>query len=58
MDKYKAVAIVEGFEEPRDQEEYLAAAQTLVDTGLAWNLQGSFGRICRDLIDRGLIEDR
>lgn len=58
MDKYRAVAIIEGFEEAADEAEYLAAAQTLIDTGLAWSLQGFFGRVCRDLIERGLIEDR
>lgn len=58
MDKYRAVAIIEGFEDAVDEAEYLAAAQTLIDTGLAWSLQGFFGRVCRDLIERGLIEDR
>lgn len=58
MDKYRAVAIVEGFEEPISQDEFLAAAQYLVDSGLAWSLQGYFGRVCKNLIDQGLIEDR
>lgn len=58
MDKYRAVAIVEGFEPVETEEEFLAAAQYLVDTGLAWTLQGLFGRVCKQLIDAGLIEDR
>lgn len=58
MNKYRAVAIVEGFEPVETEEEFLAAAQYLVDTGLAWTFQGFFGRICRELIEKGLIQDR
>lgn len=35
------------------EENYIAAAQHLIDTGLAWNLQGFFGRTCQALIDAG-----
>lgn len=37
-----------------DEETYLEAAQLLIDTGLAWQLQGFFGRTCQGLIDAGL----
>ena len=57
MSTFDAVMIAEGVEEVDSQEEYLAAWQTLVDTGLAWQLQGWFGRTARNMIDAGLIEE-
>tara|TARA_R100001510_G_scaffold21958_1_gene19253 strand:- start:252 stop:458 length:207 start_codon:yes stop_codon:yes gene_type:complete len=38
---------------PSDNEEELAAWQYLIDTGLAWKLQGWFGRTAKRLIDEG-----
>ena len=54
MDNYRAVALAEGFEEGTE-EEVLAAWQHLHDTGLAYQLQGWFGRACQDLIAYGKI---
>jgi hypothetical protein len=54
MSNYRAVALAEGFEEG-DEAEQLAAWQHLVDTGLAWSLQGAFGRQAAGMIEAGLI---
>ena len=57
MDNYLAVGIAEGFEEPKSEEQVVEAWQYLVDTGLAWQLQGRFGRIAKDLIEKGVINE-
>jgi len=55
MTTYRAVALAEGFEEGTE-EEVIAAWQYLVDTGLAWTLQGFFGRTAQRLIEDGIIQ--
>ena len=56
MDNYNAVGIAEGFVEASSEEEVIEAWQYLVDTGLAWQLQGSFGRTAIDMIENGIIK--
>ncbi|MCU0842894.1 MAG: hypothetical protein MUC79_14435 [Thiobacillaceae bacterium] len=52
---YAACAAVEGFDgEEHDKDELLDAWQYLIDTGLAWSLQGWYGREASNLIDTGL----
>ena len=55
MDNFTAVGIAEGFIEPESEEQFLQAWQWLVDTGLAWQLQGWFGRTAQAMIDNGYI---
>jgi hypothetical protein len=52
---YEAVMIAEGVQ-PASEDEQIAAWQLLVDNGIAWTLQGWFGRTARDLIERGIIQ--
>jgi hypothetical protein len=55
MDNYTAVGIAEGFIEPEDGDQVIEAWQHLHDTRLAYQLQGFFGRTCRDLLEQGVI---
>lgn len=43
--------------EMEDDEEVLDFFQNLVDSGVAWQLQGHYGRTARALINAGLIND-
>ena len=38
--------------------ELIAFFQKLIDTDMAWNLQGTYGRIARNLIEDGLCEPK
>ena len=55
MSNYMAIGIAEGFEAAESEEQVIEAWQHLVDTGLAWQLQGSFGRTATSLIEQGVI---
>ena len=55
MDNFTAIGVAEGFMEAESEEQMIEAWQHLVDTGLAWQLQGSFGRTAEALIEQGVI---
>jgi hypothetical protein len=56
LSPYDAVGLAEGFIPADDDEQVREAWQYLVDTGLAWSLQGWFGRMAAALIEAGEID--
>lgn len=54
MNPYRATMIAEGVEEA-DEATQIEAWQYLVTSGLAWQLQGSFGRQAARMIEEGII---
>ena len=57
MQMFKAVEIVTGQIEADDETEVFEAWQLLVDTGLAWQLEGQVGRTAAALIQAGHITE-
>ena len=54
---YDASAAVEGFDGiEHNQDTIISAWQYLINTGLAWSLQGWYGRTAQALIDEGICE--
>jgi hypothetical protein len=54
---YDYVGAILDFEEGElGDEQVIELFQHLVDTGLAWTLQGSYGRTAAALIEAGLVQ--
>ena len=58
MNQFTAIGIAEGFVDADSEEQVVEAWQFLIDTGLAWQLQGYFGRQADALIDQGVCRGR
>ena len=57
MSNFEAIGIAEGFVEAKNEEQYIAAWQQLINTGLAWSLQGWFGRTAKYMIEQGYCHE-
>ncbi len=57
MSNVEAIDIAEGYRDAKDEAEYIAAWQQLIDTGLAWTLQGWFGRTAKYMIEQGYCHE-
>ena len=57
MNTFTAIEIAEGLQIPESEEQAIEAWQYLIDTGLAWQMQGWFGRTAAHLISEGICTD-
>jgi hypothetical protein len=57
MSNSEAINIAEGYVNAESEEQFIAAWQQLIDTGLAWSLQGWFGRQASRMIEDGTCHE-
>lgn len=57
MDTFTATMLAEGVDEAESEEQLIEAWQHLHDTGVAYQLQGWFGRRATELLAEGVIVD-
>jgi hypothetical protein len=51
LDTFDAIMILEGGDAA--EEQVIEAMQSLIDSGIVWQLQGSYGRAAQRMIDAG-----
>lgn len=54
MDQFTAVGIAEGWIDSESEEETIEAWQFLIDTKVAFRLQGWFARVAMEMIRDGI----
>ena len=57
MTNLEAIDIAEGYINAKNEEQYIAAWQQLIGSGLAWTLQGWFGRTAMRMIEEGVCNE-
>ena len=55
MSTYEAIGLAEGFIEAESEDQIIEAWQYLHDTGLAYRMQGWYGRMAQAMIEEGVI---
>ena len=53
MDTLDFIMRLEGCGDELTEEETVEGVQALIDSGMAWQLQGSYGRMAQAFIDAG-----
>lgn len=54
LDACLATMILEGCYDEATEEDCINSLQYLIDTGIVWSLQGSYGRMAASAIDNGV----
>jgi hypothetical protein len=57
MDAVLATMILEGCYDEAIEEDYITSIQYLIDTGIVWNLQGSYQRMAQHAIANGICSN-
>lgn len=57
MEVSKAIKIAEGLKQAKNHDEWVDAWQYLINTGIAWELQGWFGRRAMELIEEKICHE-
>lgn len=55
MDDHEAIGIADGWIEPKNDKQFIEAWQHLHTTGIAYHLEGRFGRTAQRLLKAGII---
>jgi hypothetical protein len=57
LDSVLATMILEGCYDEATEEDHITSMQYLIDTGIVWNLQGSYQRAAQYAIEIGICSN-